>query len=203
MTELRKPKSVHVQEWSHYIFSEDIDRKPLRVNISVSESDISDLCKRLNLHSIKDLQAQIVLTRNPISKVIHIEGALKADLCQYCIVTLEPVSECVEDNFEAWFTEPNEAVSFTKAKRDRMNPQEKSEQPMLEEQDDPEKIVDGKIDLGELVTQHLSLSLNPYPRAEGTEFENQEEHLKDGEDDVYKNPFAILKEWKKSEKKKD
>ncbi len=192
-----------MQEWSHYIFSEDVDSKPLRINISVPEDNVSALCKRLNIHSIKDLKAQIVLTRNPISKIIHVEGALKVDLCQYCIVTLEPVPEHVDDNFETWFTEPSEAVSFTKAKRERMNPQEKSEQPMLEECDDPEKIIDGKIDLGELVTQHLSLSLNPYPRIEGIVFENQEERLKEKEEGVYRNPFAALKEWKIAEKKKE
>jgi len=37
---------------------------------------------------------------------------------------------------------------------------------MVAERDDPERVVDGLIDVGELVAQHLSLNLDPYPRAD-------------------------------------
>lgn len=203
MTEITKTKQATTQEWTYHVFSEDVDKKPLHISISAPEECFSSLCKRLDLHSIESLGADIVLTRNPVSKIIHVNGTLHADVCQYCVVTTEPVAEHVEDSFESWCAEPNNAVSFTKAKRERMNHQERSEQPMLEEYDDPEEIIDGKIDLGELVTQHLSLSLNPYPRQENAAFDNQAQPLSDGDEDMYDNPFAALKEWKASEKKKD
>lgn len=204
MNENTKIKSLSTQEWTHHIFSEDVGKKPLHVSISLPEENISSLCKRLDLHSIESLSADIVLTRNPVSKVIHVKGRLYADIHQYCVVTMEAVSGRVEDIFESWCAEPNNAVSFTKAKRERMGDQERSEQPMLEEYDDPEEIIDGKIDLGELVTQHLSLSLNPYPRKKGTTYNNQDRSLEDNKgNELYDNPFAALKEWKSSEKKKD
>ena len=203
MTELTKARQAPTQEWTHHVFSEDVDKKPLRLSISVPKESIPALCKRLDLHSIEALSADIVLTRNPVNKIIHVKGDIRADIHQYCVVTMEPIAAHIEDIFESWCAEHNNAVSFAKAKRERMSPQERSEQPMLEEYDDPEEIIDGKIDLGELVTQHLSLSLNPYLRKEGAVFENQDEPLGDEEDGIYDNPFAALKDWKASEKKKD
>jgi hypothetical protein len=70
--------------------------------------------------------------------------------------------------------------------------------PLLDEQDDPEPITDGKIDLGELVSQFLSLSINPFPHAPGVELPEEQE----GDGPVRMsagnapNPFAALKDWK-------
>lgn len=202
MTEMKKSKQVSEQEWSHYISSEDVGRKPLRTSVSLPKESIPALCKRLGVYSIEALKADIVLTRNSVTKVIQVNGDLHADLHQYCVVTAEPVAEHIEDSFESWCVEPNSSVSFAKAKRERMSPQERGELPVLEEYDDPEEIIDGKIDLGELVTQHLSLSLNQYPRKEGVAFESNDKMLED-EEGMYNNPFAALKEWKALEKKKD
>jgi hypothetical protein len=42
--------------------------------------------------------------------------------------------------------------------------------PFLDESEDPEPVIDGKIDAGELVAQYLSLAIDPYPRLEGEEY---------------------------------
>jgi len=203
MSDIKNSKQVAAQEWSHLVSSQDVDKKPLCVSVSIPKESIPAICKRLGISSIEALDADLVLTRNPVSKVIKVKGDLRADIHQHCVVSTEPVSEHIDDSFESWCTEPNSAVSFDKAKRERMSPQERNELPMLEEYDDPEEIIDGKIDLGELVIQHLSLSLNPYPRKEGTAFESAESSLDEEEEGTYNNPFAALKEWKTSEKKKD
>ena len=190
------------QEWSHNFVSDDVDTKPVNIAISADKDNFLSLCNRLGLHSIESLSADITLSRNEVSKAIHVEGKIHADVHQKCVVTAEPVAEHINEEFEAWFAEPSDAVSFTKAKRERAAAQDRNEHPMLEEQDDPEEIIGGKIDLGELVTQHLSLSLNPYPKVDGAEYENIQSTLKD-DDDIYTNPFAALKDWKADEKKKD
>lgn len=202
MTDNNRANGKRAQEWSHHISSEDVDVKPMKVSISVPKDSITALCNRLDLHSIESLDVDYVLARNSVSKVIHVKGKIKAGLHQKCVVSMEPVAETIDDSFEAWFAEPSNAVSFTKVKRDRMNIQEQSEQPMLGEHDDPEEIVDGNIDIGELAIQHLSLSLSPYPRSEDTSYDNKDEALSE-EEGMYNNPFAALKDWKSAEKKKD
>tara|TARA_R110001592_G_scaffold79054_1_gene236700 strand:- start:33380 stop:33985 length:606 start_codon:yes stop_codon:yes gene_type:complete len=190
------------QEWSYHFLSDDVDQVPVQITISAPESTFPLLCNRLGLHSIEGIKADLTLSRNTVTKVITVDGRIQADVHQRCVVTDEPVLENVDDTFEAWFSEPSNAVSFTKAKRERTATIERNEQSMLEEYDDPEEVIGGKIDLGELVTQHLSLSLSPYPKCEGVAYDTQEAGLKD-DDAMYENPFAALKAWKADEKKKD
>ncbi len=189
-------------EWSHFIDAQIIDTKGRELDIEAPKEDYNALCRRLGLDDITSMKAHLSLTRNAVSKVIHVKGSVSADVTQLCVVTGEPVAEHVDDTFEAWYAEPNEAVSFTKAKRDRLNAKEREELPMLEEVDDPEKIIDGKIDLGELVVQSLSLALNPYPRCKDARA-NFGEPIEDAPEGTYNNPFAALKDWKAKEKEKN
>ncbi len=190
------------QEWSHIIDSDDIGGKVKHIQILPPNSAISALCKRLNIHSIDNIAANITLQRNGINKVIHVNGAIKVALYQKCVITTEPVYEVIEDQFEAWFTDPNSAVSFAKAKRERLSRKEQNDLPIIDESEDPEAIIDGKIDLGELVVQHISLALNPYPKLKGAEHEYQDDGLGDAPEGTYDNPFAALKDWKDKERAK-
>lgn len=188
-------------EWSYPVDVNKISEDGLRLDIEAPENTYSALCKRLNLENIRVIKAQIRLDRNAVTKVLHVKGDLVADVDQICVVTGDPVAEKIQDSFESWYAEPSEAVSFTKVKRERMKTKEREDQPMLEEFDDPEEIIDGKINIGELATQFLSLSLTPYPKSPGARG-NFGEPLEDAPDGTYNNPFAALKEWKIKEKEK-
>ena len=192
------------QEFSYFIDSSDIGSTPVSINVPVPADKAAILSKRLGLHSINSLSADLVLERNPVNKTICIKGIIHADIHQKCIVTTDPAHEIIEDEFEAWFSDPNSAVSFVKAKRERMSRKEKNDQPVMEETDDPEPIVDGKIDVGELIVQHLSLSLNPYPRLDGAQYKGKGDGaLGEAPEGTYDNPFAALKDWKINEAKKE
>ena len=189
-------------EWSHPIDVSKIGEDGKNLKIEAPKEVHDALCRRLNLDEIREISASVRLKRNAVTKILHITGDLVADVDQICVVTGDPVAEKVEDSFESWYAEPSDAVSFAKAKRDRMNAKEREEQPMLEEFDDPEEIIDGKIDIGELVIQFLSLSLEPYPKAPGARG-NFGEPLEDAPEGTYNNPFAALKDWKIKEKEKN
>ena len=72
---------------------------------------------------------------------------------------------------------------------------------MIDEKDDPEPIVDGLIDIGELVTQHLSLQLDPFPHKEGEHFETGDESFVQRPNEERQNPFAGLKALKEKKEK--
>ncbi len=194
---------ISKQEWSYFIDSDDIGVNAVHIEISAPKDAFNALSKRLNVHSINEINAKITLQRNGVSKVIHVNGTINADLYQKCVITTEPVQEIISEDIHAWFADPNGAVSFAKAKRERMSRKEQNQLPIIEEHEDPEKIIDGKIDLGELVVQHISLALNPYPRTAGSEYSNQDSSLDDEPDGMYDNPFAALKDWKDKESKKE
>jgi len=146
------------------------------------------------------MKCEFLIQRNDGNMVVHISGTITGAVEQKCVVTLEPVHKEIHEEFEAWYADSSQAVSFARAKRDRLSPQDKEEQPILEEHEDPEPIIDGKIDIGEIATQYLSLALDPYPRSENAEFESKTKPLGEEPDDLYDNPFAALKNWREKEK---
>lgn len=184
-------------EWSYLVDEDDIaGNKLVRLSLSPSEEEKAALCQRLGLISMEALRADLELRRKDGGMVVEVRGTITADVTQKCVATLEPVPEHIEEEFEAWFADPDKAVSFAKARRERMSHKEKEDAPFLEEYDDPEPIVNGRIDLGELSAQYLSLFLNPYPRAEGSPHLYAEGEDERSDPDQYKNPFAALKDWK-------
>jgi hypothetical protein len=90
------------------------------------------------------------------------------------VVTLEPFPSHVEDSF---------AVDFGDAAET-----EADEIDVDMDQDPPEPIVGGVIDIGELTAQYLSLALDPYPRSPGVAME---EVWSDADPGAL-SPFAVL-----------
>lgn len=183
-------------EWSYFYNADAMNGSREVVKISPNAEEARRLSLRLGLISLDKLEAELVIAHKPGDVAYHITVKYKADLTQACAVTLEPVKTQLEDEFEAWFADPEGPVSFVKLKHERQVQKAQEELPILEEKDDPEAIIDGKIDLGELVTQYLSLGIDPYVRAEGVVLQVKAEPEGPNEPDLIKNPFAALKDWK-------
>lgn len=192
----KKPQQIVETEWSYFLDVEQLEKERTQVMISPDAEERKRLCQRLGLVSIEDLSADIVVERRAGEVAFHVSGQIQGHITQSCVVTLEPVHSEINEGFEAWFADPEAAISITKARHERLSEKGHGEQPILEEYDDPEPLVEGKIDLGELVTQYLSLAVNPYPHAEGVMFEQGDDQLKNPDEEVTRNPFAALKDWK-------
>jgi len=70
-----------------------------------------------------------------------------------------------------------------------------SEEPVtfsIADEDEPDPIIDGKIDIGALAAEFFALGLDPYPRKPGAQFAP----LKP--DDAGEQPFAALQTLKKN-----
>ncbi len=186
---------LYSQEWSEFVDAEEIGTKPSKHLISIPEKNKKLVSKRLGIEGVDELVATITLERNSVSKVIYAQGEFTAKLKQKCVVTAEILEEEVSDVLEGWFSEPNQAVSFEKARRERLGMKEQDELPIMDEADDPEPVIEGKIDIGELVVQNLSLAINPYPKTPGATLGLETTDDKN-EDYDYTNPFAKLKDWK-------
>lgn len=191
------------QEWLQIIESDDIGTACVKIKSSPPSSFYPVLCRRLGLHSIGSFHAELSMQRNNVNKVINVKGEIRAEVYQKCVVTADPVKEIVTETFDAWFKDPNQAVSFEKAKRERMSRKEQEKLPVVEEHDDPEDIVDGKINVSELIIQYFSLALSSYPRLDGVAYDGDALGLGAAPEGAYDNPFAALKDWKSSESKKD
>ena len=189
-------KTILETEWSYLFNVDDMDGKHHALSISPDEEARKRLAQRLNIVAIEDLKADITIKHGAGAAAYHVVGKISADITQECVVTLEPIHNHLDDEFEGWFADPEAAISIAKARHEKLTEKGHGEQPILDEQDDPEPLVNGKIDLGELVTQYLSLSIDPYPHAEGVDFADVEDKKAADKDDPVRNPFAALKDWK-------
>lgn len=188
-------------EWSYLVEEDRAGTDITDVTISPSPEESDALCHRLNLSRLDNLQARMTLARVSGGMVVHVKGRFTGHVVQACVVSLEPVETDLDEEFEGWFANTDQAIMLAKARRERKAKNGEGETPILDEKDDPEPIVNGHIDLAELVTQYLSLAIEPYPRAPGRE--GDEENASDSQggeaseaSDISRNPFAALKNWK-------
>ena len=183
---------VDETEWAFWINVEEIEKgKPSEYRISPSGTEYDHLAHRLGVLEVKSLDAVLNVKRID-RRVLHVTGSLSGAVIQECVKTLEPFDVSISDEFEAWYAEEDQVVSFARAKHEKQRIDGESENPVLDEKDDPEPILDGRINLGELVTQYFSLSIDPYP------CKVKDDQGDDAEDapsrDESRNPFAKLKE---------
>lgn len=132
----------------------------------------------LDLRELENLKADLNIRRVSGGSILRVSGRIQADVVQTCVVSLRDVPGVVDATFETFFTQDPEndlhakELSFT-----------------AEEEDSPEMLANGMIDLGEVVTQYLSLNLDPYPRAPGVSLAAQ---LAEAGVAPADNPFAVL-----------
>lgn len=131
--------------------------------ITATESECAALAQRFDLFAVANLQGRLRL-RRVRGEFIKVTGEVEADVIQRCVVTLEPVPAHVKEEFSALYAP------------DHLIPKEEEDQEsdhfqyLGSDEDFPEPMPGGRIDIGELLAQNLSLALDPYPRAPGVEF---------------------------------
>jgi hypothetical protein len=185
---------LHKPEWSFPVEIEHIQVTPAVYHIIADKKACEALADRFDLIDIKMLEADITMTRERSGLVIHLEGSIRGDVTQECVVTLGRVENHVEDKFEAFFSDSRQAVSFVRAKAEKKAKEGEREIEMIDERDAPEPVRDGVIDIAELSAQYFSLALDPYPRSK--EAPAAVEVLEDPNKFEKTQPFAALKDWK-------
>lgn len=187
------------QEWSHFFDIADLKDGKTRISIEASDEELSDMARRLGVVSVQSAKADLVMTQEKGGHTVYVSGEFTSTITQECVVTLENFEKELSEPVEGWYADKETAVSFAAAKRDKEAAVSRGEVEMMEESEDPEPIVNGVIDLGELVTQHISLAIPPYPRKDGVKYEHGDENIQvDEKSPLRKNPFEALKDWKEN-----
>jgi len=160
--------------------------------IEANAAECAAIADRLGIEAVLTLSAEMVVVR-PDGPIIQIKGRISAGIRQICVVTLEPFESELSEEFTASFT--TETVS------DDEEPEVVVDAVL---DDEPEPVVGGRIDLGELVVQYLSLALDSFPRrpdltAEELDIDGVETDVEARSDDQPNrgNPFAVLEHMKR------
>ncbi len=140
-------------EFSRSLRVEPLPRDGLAQDIEATPQERAALARLNGLPEIASLKAKLRIAK--WRRGVRVEGELAARLTQTCVVSLEPFEVEIEEPIEAKFL-PSSA---------KPPPPES-----LGDEDEPDEIVDGRIDLGALVSEFLTLALDPYPRKPGVDF---------------------------------
>ncbi len=188
-------------EWSYLVDAREVTDAPTKVRFEASEEERKNLARRLNVIAIDYLYAEATLARSDSKHVVTVSGRFKANLVQSCSISGEPVKQSIEDDFTGWFAEPDQVVSLIKVKHERDGIMDGAEQQILDEKDDPEPFVNGKVDVGELASQYLSLSIDNFVHSDVYALdEDGDVQMREEIPAVRKNPFEALKDLKIKDK---
>ena len=174
-------------EFSRLISILDIEADGIEINISANSIECDELAKRFSVKHVQRLLAKLIFSKPQGEALPKLEARYIAEITQICVVTLESMTSIIESKFFCTFAERDvfnidEELLFT-----------------VNDVDAPELINKGLFDAGELVSEHLFLGIDPFPRVVGAEF---------CESSVFSttnvknksNPFETLKKLQTKEK---
>ena len=134
------------------------------------------IARALDLASLESFTAEMNLA--PTAAGWRLSGRVRASLAQTCGITLEPLPVEVDAPFALTLAE---AVD-----------EDSDEIVITLDDESPDLIEDGQIDLGQYAVEQLALRLDPFPRKPGAEFVQPPEPAEI-------SPFAILKQPRPSD----
>ncbi len=164
--------------WSVPIKADVIPDTGLRRDIEASADVCAAVARLAAVRAVSGLKASIELSR--AGDAVHVTGRVTAKVGQDCVVTLEPIETLVDEPIELLFAPALADTGAVGEERRRKT-----------EDETPEPLIDGGIDLGAIVTEFLILGIDPYPRKAGVEFAPVE-----GDSEI-PHPFAALQALKK------
>jgi len=150
------------QPFSRVVRVDSLSEEGETVTLEAASAEREALAAFYKLPSIEALSATLLLERSA-SGGVRVAGSVHGDLTQICVVSLEPFPGALDEDIDVRFA--------PRADRASKRPSEKPECSMIDE-DEPDPLVDGKIDLGALAAEFFALGLDPYPRKLGVTFES-------------------------------
>jgi len=175
------PSSLPTPEFSRPLNVESLKIGKSEQTLEATPDECAQLAQRFDLLTLDHLSANVQLNRKGAGDSIRVfvSGRLNAGITQSCVITLDPVSSEIEADFNAAFDSEAEDI--------------KSDCDFDISNDDiAEPIIDGSIDLGELVAQYLAVEIDPFPRKEGADGSGMTLESANTET----NPFSVLKKLK-------
>ncbi len=117
-----------------------LKKEPEHYHLTATQKECHELSERFEVPKIDSLKAQITLFRDDF---VHIKGKIMATLHRQSVVSLREFTEQMNENFDVLFCEL----------------------PIPETDEIVDEIHEGRIDLGQVISEQFGLALNPFPHA--------------------------------------
>ncbi len=175
---MEKPPSP----WSVPVAVVGIPETGQHLDIEPSEATRAELARFAGLRDLPHLAASFDLERR--GAAVHVRGQVRARVGQTCVVSLEPMESEIDEPVEVTFAPQPEGGEAGESAAAEHHLSEAEEEP-------PEPLIGGTIDLGALATEFMVLGIDPYPRKPGATF------TPPNVGDEGAHPFAALAALKK------
>lgn len=162
----------------------EVPSEGLEVDLSATPAECAALAKLNALPAVHALDAQLRVRRWR-GDGLEIDGELRASVRQICVATLDEFDSQLAEPVHMRFAPPRDETPHGKKRH------EEATEITLEE-DPPDPLIGGAVDLGAVVAEFFTLALDPYPRKPGARFV---EPLAEG-DAPEISPFAGLRRLK-------
>ena len=188
MRESAMPADFGQPEFSRPLAVERIAPTGTELTIEADREERDALARRFGIEAIHALTARFVAT--PWRRGgVQVRGEIAANVEQISVISLEPFTSEVGE----------EVVRYYQAETGPgHNPPVLSVESL--EDEEPDVISGGAIDLGEIAAESLALALDPYPRKAGEVFEDdaaQAAAETAADERREESPFAVLARLKK------
>jgi len=155
------------------------------LDIAANDSERAALARRFGFLGLPAFSARVTVDRRPGGRVV-VEGRLRGEIVQACILTLDPVTQDLDEAFR---------IVFKQDLAEERDP-ESGEALVSPQADAPEPLSGNMLDVGEIVAEQLSLSADPYPRRPGARLEDvlpkPRREGRQGRQEQRRHPFAGL-----------
>ncbi len=169
-------RSAAPAPWQIPVAVDDIAETGQHFDLAADDAERAAVARIAGLRELPRLEAHFDVTRRGAGG-LHVSGTVSATVGQNCVVTLEPLTNEIEETID---------LVFVPQQPPAPNQKEAEAEPRDVKWNDPEPLIGGVVDLGALATEFLILGLDPYPRKPGAVFEPPQDLKPEA------GPFAAL-----------
>lgn len=168
--------------FSYPLAVDDLSAAERKYHLKANREELKYITEVLKIVDCKDFETDIFVKLNKKQHLLEVRGIVKAAIELTSVISLENFIKTYEPEFKLIFD--------TQA-----SPQDPEEMEYSLDDELPDPVIDGKIDLAEIAMEQIALVIDDFPRREGEVFEYKSEF--DEETTQALNPFAALAKLKK------
>ncbi|MBR1824998.1 MAG: DUF177 domain-containing protein [Alphaproteobacteria bacterium] len=171
------------KNFSYPVKIDELNQNTYRYKLKPDTDELEDIRQVLQVEDVKSFSAEVALKFNKKENMLRVWGTVSALIVLQSVISLENFEKSVSAPFELWFD--------TKATYKDIKEMEQGIN-----DDVPDIVENGEINLADICIEQIALCLDDYPRAEGEVFDFSD-YVKNESSEVRENPFAILEKLKK------
>ena len=169
------------KEFSLPLTVADLPQSEQRYKMLATADNLHCVAKILQVPQVKFLEADFIVKNNHKTSILNVSGHIKTQITMQSVISLE--------NFDVKYDFDFSNVFDTKATLDSQK-----KEGVDWDENTPDIIIDGKIDLGDIAIEQIALKIEDYPRINGEKFDFAPDF---DVNEKQNNPFAVLSRLKK------